>query len=76
MNTTTIFRESIQVQTEGGVGIQIHTGAHFAGEFSAATQGYEFFEPVPESFIRAMDDFTHGRFVSIETAHNDPPPNA
>jgi len=76
MNTTVIFRESKGVETHGGVGIQILTGAHFAGEFSATTHGYEFYEAVPESFIRALDDFNHGRFVSIETAHNEPPPNA
>lgn len=31
---------------------------------------------VPESFLRALDDFHHGRLVSIETAHNEPPPDA
>jgi hypothetical protein len=76
MNTTTIFRETKSVETLGGVAVKIQTGAHYLGEYSAATQGYEFFEAVPESFIRALDDFNHGRFVSIETAHNEPPPNA
>lgn len=75
MNTTTIFREA-KVETLGGIRIQIQTGAHYLGEYSAATQGYAFFEAVPESFIRALDDFNSGRFVSIETAHNEPPPNA
>ena len=76
MNRNVIFRESQHAQSQGGVGIQIDTGAHLAGEFSAATQGYEFFEGIPESFIRALDDFNHGRIVSIETAHSDPPANA
>jgi hypothetical protein len=75
-NTTLIFRESEYIETHGGIGIQVSTGANFVGEFSRSTQGYEFFEPIPESFIRALDDFNHGRFVSVETAHNDPPPNA
>jgi len=76
MNTTVIFREAKNIETLGGVPMQIHTGAQFLGEYSAATQGYEFLEAAPESFIRAMDDFNHGRFVSIQSAHNDPPPNA
>jgi hypothetical protein len=31
-------------------------------------------QPVPESFIRAMDDFKHGRVVDMERALNEPPP--
>ena len=31
-------------------------------------------EAVPESFIRAMDDFKNGRFVDLERALNEPPP--
>jgi len=29
--------------------------------------------PVPESFIRAIDDFKAGRFVDMERALNEPP---
>lgn len=76
MNTTVIFSEVNRAATVGSIPVQIQTGVHYLGEFSAATQGYEFFEVVPESFIRALDDFNAGRFVSIETAHNEPPPNA
>jgi hypothetical protein len=75
-NTTVIFRETAYAETHGGIGIQVNTGANFLGEFSGTTLGYEFSEQIPESFIRALDDFDHGRFVDVETAHNDPPPNA
>jgi hypothetical protein len=30
--------------------------------------------PMPESFLRAMNDFNQSRFVPIETAHHEPPP--
>jgi hypothetical protein len=31
-------------------------------------------EPIPESFIRAMDDFDNGRVVDLDRALNEPPP--
>ena len=29
---------------------------------------------IPADFLEALDDFEHGRFVSMETALNEPPP--
>jgi len=31
---------------------------------------------VPADFLEALDDFEHGRFVSMETALNEIPPGA
>jgi hypothetical protein len=31
---------------------------------------------IPADFMEALDDFEHGRFVSMETALNDIPPGA
>jgi hypothetical protein len=31
-------------------------------------------QPVPESFIRAMDDFNNGRFIDMDRALNEPTP--
>ena len=31
-------------------------------------------DQIPEDFIEALDDFEHGRFVSMEAALNDVPP--
>lgn len=31
---------------------------------------------IPADFVEALDDFEHGRFVSMETALNDIPPGA
>jgi hypothetical protein len=47
-----------------------------SGDIEALKNIYSGRRPLPESFIRALDDFHHGRFVSIETAHNEPPPDA
>jgi hypothetical protein len=33
-------------------------------------------EEIPADFIAAMDDFEQGRFVSMETALNETPPEA
>ena len=33
-------------------------------------------EGIPADFIEALDDFEHGRFVSMETALNDIPHGA
>lgn len=30
---------------------------------------------IPQDFIEALDDFEHGRFVPMETALNEVPPN-
>ncbi len=75
-NTTTIFSGTEYVETHGGTGIQVDTGAPFTGKFTATTVGYEFSQEIPESFIRALDDFNHGRFVDVENAHSQMPPNA
>ena len=31
-------------------------------------------DEIPRDFTEALDDFEHGRFVSMETALNDVPP--
>lgn len=31
-------------------------------------------DDIPADFLEALDDFAHGRFVSMETALNDVPP--
>jgi hypothetical protein len=41
---------------------------------SVSREEIEEAEPVPESFIRAMDDFENGRFVDLERGLNEPPP--
>jgi hypothetical protein len=33
-------------------------------------------DDVPADFVEALDDFEHGRFVSMETALNEIPPGA
>ena len=33
-------------------------------------------EEIPQDFIEALDDFEKGRFVSMETALNETPPDA
>ena len=33
-------------------------------------------DEIPADFMEALDDFEHGRFVSMETALNDVPPGA
>ncbi|HEV7403117.1 MAG TPA: hypothetical protein VGO11_09335 [Chthoniobacteraceae bacterium] len=31
---------------------------------------------IPAEFLEALDDFDHGRFVTMETAHNETPPGS
>jgi hypothetical protein len=59
-----------------GIALRVATGAQFVGEYSASTQGYEYFQQVPDSFIEALNDFQKGRVVSDDIALNTPPPNA
>jgi hypothetical protein len=33
-------------------------------------------DEIPADFIEALDDFDHGRFVSMETALNEAPPDS
>jgi predicted RNase H-like HicB family nuclease len=74
VNTTIIFRQPKNGETIGGTLIRIETGTDYLGKFTAALRAYQWLEPVPESFIRAMDDFRDQRFVSIATAHHKQSP--
>jgi len=76
MNTKLIPSQIHPESRSSGIELRVETGANFVGEFSAATQGYEYFQQVPDSFIEALNDFQKGRVVSDETALNTPPPNA
>ena len=41
--------------------ITIFAEADYLGKFSSGPESYGLIESVPESFLRALDDFEHGR---------------
>jgi hypothetical protein len=42
----------------------------------AGTAAHPEADEIPADFIEALDDFEHGRFVSMETALNEVPPDS
>jgi hypothetical protein len=76
MNTQLIPDQGPSQSRSEGIELRVETGAQFIGEYSAATQGYEYFQQVPDSFIEALNDFQKGRVVSDDIALNTPPPDA
>ncbi len=76
MNAQLIPSQRPSESGSGGVELRVETGAQFVGEYSAATQGYEYFQQVPDSFIEALNDFQKGRVVGDDIALNTPPPDA